>query len=46
MYAKNKVLIFNVEDIPLHVYAKMHTANEFYWRPEQEKWQDVRYSTA
>ena len=38
MYTKNKVLIFDdVEDIPLHVYAKMHTANEYHWRPEQGK---------
>ena len=37
MHAKNKVLIFDVEDIPLHVYAKMHTANEYHWRPKQGK---------
>ena len=30
MHAKNKVLIFDVEDIPQHVYAKMHTANEYH----------------
>jgi len=33
MHAKNKVLIFNVEDIPLHVNA----ANEYHWCPEQGK---------
>ncbi len=27
MHAKNKMLIFDVEDIPQHIYAKMHTAN-------------------
>ena len=32
-----KVLIFDVEDIPQHVYAKMHTANEYHWHPEQGK---------
>jgi hypothetical protein len=37
MHAKNKVLIFDVEDIPPHIYAKMHTANEYHWRPEQGK---------
>ena len=37
MHAKNKVLIFDVENIPLHVYAKNHTANEYHWRPEQGK---------
>ena len=37
MHAKNKVLIFNVEDFPQHIYAKMHMANEYHWRPEQGK---------
>ena len=37
MHAKNKVLIFDVEDIPQHIYARMHTANEYHWRPEQGK---------
>ena len=37
MQAKNKVLIFDVEDIPQHIYARMHTANEYHWRPEQGK---------
>ena len=37
MHAKNKVLIIYVENIPLHVYAKNHTANEYHWHPEQGK---------
>ena len=37
MHAKNKVQIFDVEDNPLHAYAKMHTANEYHWRPEPGK---------
>ena len=36
MHAKNKVLIFDVEDIPQHVYAKMHTA-KYHWRLKQGK---------
>ena len=31
------MLIFHVEDIPPHIYAKTHTANEYHWRPEQGK---------
>ncbi len=46
MHAKNKVLIFDVENIPLHVYAKMHTANEYHWRPKQGKVAGRRYSIA
>jgi hypothetical protein len=46
MHAKNKVLIFDVEDIPQHIYAKMHTANEYHWRPEQGKSPDAPYLTA
>jgi hypothetical protein len=37
MHAKNKVLLFDVADIPPDVYAKMHTANEYHWRPEHGK---------
>ena len=28
MHAKNKVLLFHVEDIPPLIYERMHTANE------------------
>ena len=37
MHDKNKVLIFDVEYIPQHIYEKMHTASEYHWRPEQGK---------
>ena len=31
------MLIFDVEDIAPHVYAKMHKANEYHWHPKQGK---------
>ena len=34
MHAKNKVLLFRIEDIPAEIYNTMHTANEYHWRPE------------
>ena len=37
MHATNKVLLFHVDDIPAEVYAEMHTANEYNWRPEPGK---------
>ena len=37
MHATNKVLLFHVDDIPAELYAKMHTANEYHWRPEPGK---------
>ena len=36
LHAKNKVLLFHVEDIPpLFIYERMHTANEYHWCPEK-----------
>ncbi len=37
MHAANKVLLFHVDDIPAALYAEMHTANEYHWRPEPGK---------
>ena len=37
MHAKNKVLLLHVEDILPLIYERMHTANEYYWRPERGK---------
>ena len=37
MHATNKVLLFHVNDIPAEIYAEMHTANEYHWRPEPGK---------
>jgi hypothetical protein len=37
MHATNKVLLFHVDDIPAELYAEMHTANEYHWRPEPGK---------
>jgi hypothetical protein len=31
----HKVLLFHVEDIPPLIYERMHTANEYHWRPER-----------
>ena len=38
MHVKNKVLLlFHVEDIPPLIYERMHSANEYHWRPENGK---------
>jgi len=37
MHAQNKVLLFRIADIPSDIYASMHTANEYHWRPEPGK---------
>jgi hypothetical protein len=37
MHASNKVLLFRIADIPREIYATMHTANEYHWRPEPGK---------
>ena len=37
MHAKNKVLLFHVEDLPPLIYERMHTANEYHWHPENGK---------
>ncbi len=37
MHGKNKVLLFRISDIPPDIYATLHTANEYHWRPEPGK---------
>eukprot|EP01036_Dinobryon_divergens_P061800 gene61800-biopygen28419 len=37
IHATNRVLLFHVDDIPAELYAEMHTANEYHWRPEPGK---------
>jgi len=42
----HKVLLFHVEDIPPLIYERMHTANEYHWRPREERSRAARYLIA